>query len=59
MTDKQDGNEVTYHTQGTPISEYDEIKILDDSGKKCSKVNMASFTSEAPIQYITMNMRHT
>ena len=37
MTDKQDGNEVTYHTQGTPISEYDEIKILDDSGKSAAR----------------------
>ena len=56
MTDKQDGNEVTYHTQGTPISEYDEIKILDDSGKEVQQGEYGELYVRGP--YTIYNYEH-
>ncbi|MBH9580711.1 AMP-binding protein [Staphylococcus felis] len=34
MTSPKDGDEIIYETQGTPISEYDEIKIVDENGNE-------------------------
>ncbi len=34
MTSPKDRDELIYHTQGVPISEYDEIKIVDENGNE-------------------------
>lgn len=33
-TDLNDCDDVRYHTQGKPLSEYDEVLIVDDNGRK-------------------------
>lgn len=37
MTSPKDEDEIIYETQGTPISEYDEVKIVDENGNEVAE----------------------
>lgn len=47
-TDLADGEEIRYHTQGKPISAYDEIMIVDEKGREVPVGEYGELTVRGP-----------